>query len=59
MSYSLEVFEMFIYMLVATLVMSLAGGFLTYAPGIGYVLALYTISNLEKVERSGFMSLDT
>ena len=59
MSYSLEIFEMFIYMLVAIIVISFAGGFLTYAIGIGYVLAIYTISNLEKVERSGFMRLDT
>jgi len=58
MSYSLEVYEMFIYMLTAILVMSFAGGFLTYAVGTSYVLAIYTISNLEKVERSGFMRLD-
>jgi O-antigen ligase len=58
MSYSLEIFEMFIYMLAVIIVCSFAGGFLTYTVGMGYLLALYTISNLEKVERSGFMRLE-
>jgi O-antigen ligase len=58
MSYSLETFEMFIYMLAAVMVMSVAAAYLTYVVGIAYLLVLYTVSNLEKVERSGFMRLD-
>jgi O-antigen ligase len=58
LSYSIENLEMYIYMLTAIIVLSFGGGFLTLTPGISYVLAIYVISNLEKVERSGFMSLE-
>jgi exopolysaccharide production protein ExoQ len=54
-SYSLEQFEIYIYFLTVVIVMSFAGGFMTLAPGISFVLVIYTVSNLEQVERSGFM----
>jgi exopolysaccharide production protein ExoQ len=58
LNYSLETYEMYIYMIVVIIFMSFGSTFLTYTPGIAFVLVLYAVSNLEKVERSGFMTLD-
>lgn len=57
-SYMLNDIEPFIYITLAILIISFVMGVLTYSPGIGMVLLLYSVANLEKVERSGFMSLD-
>lgn len=59
MSYSLEHLKVFIHMIVVILIVSFAMSLLSYSPGVGLLLTLYAVANLEKVERSGFMSLRT
>ena len=57
MSYSLRNLEMFIYMIISILIQSFAGSTITWSVGISFIVLLFAVANLEKVERSGFMSL--
>ncbi len=57
LSYTLDEFEIYIYMIIVILVISFAMSVMNYTPGITLILLLYAVANLEKVERSGLMSL--
>ncbi|MGD0734791.1 MAG: O-antigen ligase family protein [Terracidiphilus sp.] len=57
MSYDLRDLEVPIYVMITILILSMAVPLIMYSPSIGMVLMLYGVSQLERVERSGFMRL--
>ena len=58
-SYDISTLQVYIYLNIVMFITSFVGTILTYSPGISLLLMFYAVSELEKVERSGFMTLET
>ncbi|SEF72824.1 O-antigen ligase [Bryocella elongata] len=58
LSYTLAHLEVLIYCMIVVLVESFAAAVIMYTPAIGMILVLYCTSQLELIERTGFMRLD-
>jgi len=58
-NYNLLELQVLIYVMITLLILSMASPLIVYSPSVGMVLLLYCVSHLERIERTGFMTLRT
>ena len=58
-NFEISKLQVYIYLNIVMFVTGMVMTIMTYSPGISLLLLFYSVSELEKVERSGFMSLET